>query len=203
MGKVEVFEIVDENDRVIGQAPRSRCHGDPSLVHQVAHVLVFNGRGELLLQKRSLNKDIQPGRWDTSVGGHLDPGEDYLAAACREMNEELGVSGIALTYLYASRIRNAIESENVATYLARYDGEIRFDPDEIDEIRFWKTDEIESALGRGVFTPNFEEEWALFKDWTRRYPASDGERVAFCAGDSFPDLFAALQRVESDGGGRG
>ena len=199
MGKIEVFEIVDENDCVIGQAPRSQCHGDPSLVHRVAHVLVFNARGELLLQKRSLSKDIQPGRWDTSVGGHLDPGEDYLTAAYREMAEELGVSGVALTYLYASRIRNAIESENVATYLARYDGEIRFDPQEIDAVRFWSADDIEADLGRDIFTPNFEEEWALFKDWSRRYPASDDERVAFCAGDSFPDLFAALGRPENDG----
>ena len=158
-----------------------------------------NGRGELLLQKRSLNKDIQPGRWDTSVGGHLDPGEDYLTAASREMAEELGVGGVALTYLYASRIRNAIESENVATYLARYSGEIRFDPQEIDAVRFWSAEDIEADLGRGIFTPNFEQEWALFKNWTRRYPASDGERIAFCAGDSFPDLFAAPGRPENGG----
>ncbi len=88
----EWFDIVDENDRVICQAPRSVCHGDPSLIHRVAHVLVFNRRGQLLLQKRSRSKDIQPGRWDTSVGGHLDPGEDYLEAAYREMREELGIS---------------------------------------------------------------------------------------------------------------
>ena len=69
--KTEFFDIVDDEDRVIGQAPRSQCHGDPRLVHRVAHVLVFNSRGELLLQKRSVTKDIQPGKWDTSVGGHL------------------------------------------------------------------------------------------------------------------------------------
>ncbi len=166
--KTEMFDIVDENDRVIGQAPRSECHGNPALVHRVAHVLVFNSRGELLLQKRSQAKDIQPGKWDTSVGGHLDPGESYLEAACREMREELGIEGVALTYLYASKVRNEIESENVATYRARFDGAFTFDTAEIDAVRFWTEQEIEEALGREVFTPNFEEEWSNWKERNRR-----------------------------------
>ena len=192
--KSEFFDIVDENDQVIGQAPRSQCHGDPSLVHRVAHVLLFNSRGELLLQKRSLNKDIQPGRWDTSVGGHLDPGEDYRTAALREMAEELGVGGIALTFLYHSKIRNEIESENVATYLARFDGSINYAADEIDEVRFWTSVEIEGQLGSGLFTPNFEEEWGLFQDWCRRYPTRTDAPVGLCAGDSFPDLWQSLEK---------
>lgn len=170
--ETELFDIVDEQDRVIGQAPRRRCHGDPSLIHRVAHVLVFDDEGRLLLQKRSMSKDIQPGRWDTSVGGHLDLGEDYFAAARREMEEELGIRGVSLRFLYRSRIRNDIESENVATYLARYSGEIRFDCGEIDEVRFWSPAEIEATLGSGVFTPNFEEEWAMYGRWRRRQPAA-------------------------------
>lgn len=172
--KAEMFEIVDEQDRVIGQAPRSRCHGDPSLIHRVAHVLVFNRQGDLLLQKRSEDKDIQPGRWDTSVGGHLAPGETYLEAALREMEEELGIRGIPLEFLYSSRIRNRVESENVGTFLGRFDGEVVFPPEEIQEVRFWQAREIERALGTEVFTPNFEEEWALFCHWQRkRSPASN------------------------------
>jgi len=192
-GKTEYFDIVDENDRVIGRAPRRRCHGDPSLVHRVAHVLVFNGRGELLLQKRSLSKDIQPGKWDTSVGGHLDLGETYLEAAVREMSEELGIKGIPLTFLYHSKIRNEIESENVATYLARYDGEVAFSEEEIDEVRHWRPEEIDVALGTGAFTPNFEEEWALYSEWNRRYPPSSDERIAFCVGDTFPNLSTEMK----------
>ena len=188
----ELFEIVDDNDRPIGTAPRSACHGNPALIHRVAHVLVFNCREELLLQKRSRHKDIQPGRWDTSVGGHLAPGESYLQAARREMTEELGVSGVPLTFLYRSRIRNEIESENVGTFLARYNGKIRFAVQEIDEVRFWTPTEIEASLGSGVFTPNFEEEWRLFRAWNQRYPARGGEGLGLCTGDSFPDLFADL-----------
>ncbi len=163
----EYFEIVDDQDRVIGRALRSACHGNPALVHRVAHVLVFNRDGALLLQKRSRNKDIQPGRWDTSVGGHLDPGEDYRQAAVREMAEELGVTGVPLTFLYHSRIRNDIESENVATFLTRHDGPFNFPQVEIEEIRFWSAAEIEEAVGTGVFTPNFEEEWRLYREWER------------------------------------
>lgn len=189
-----MFDIVDENDRVIGQAPRSECHGNPALVHRVAHVMVFNSRGELLLQKRSETKDIQPGKWDTSVGGHLDPGEDYKQAAIREMHEELGIENLPLTFLYKSQIRNEIESENVATYLAVYDGEIRFEPREICEVRFWNAEEIRQELGSGMFTPNFEEEWQMYCDWLRRYPVNTGEARALCAGDSFPDLIRELIR---------
>lgn len=159
----ELIEIVDGKDRVIGTAPRSECHGNPSLVHRVVHVVVVNVRGEILLQKRSSDKDIQPGKWDTSVGGHLDAGEDYEQAACREMKEELGIEGYSLTRLYAYPLRNEIESENVTTYLCRYDGTIDFDPKEITEVRFWEPAEIEARLGSGIFTPNFEEEFGYFK----------------------------------------
>lgn len=186
MKMAEIFDIVDEEDRVIGQAPRSRCHGDPSLIHRVAHVLVFDSAGRLLLQKRAMTKDIQPGRWDTSVGGHLDPGESYLAAARREMKEELGIHGMPLTFLYHSRIRNEIESENVATYLVHYDGAIRFSRDEIEAVRFWTAAEIEAALGSGVFTPNFEEEWSLYGRWARRRLTVDGAGTGFRGEEPFP-----------------
>lgn len=184
----EIFDIVDDDDNVVGQAPRSECHGNPALIHRVAHVLVFNSAGELLLQKRAETKDIQPGRWDTSVGGHLDPGEDYRQAAVREMEEELGIQHVPLTFLYKSKIRNDVESENIATYMTIYDGNISFDPHEISDVRFWSSDKINRQIGTGVFTPNFEEEWAMYHEWQRHYPAGAGEGTAFCAGDTFPDL---------------
>lgn len=191
----EYVDLVDEDDLVVGQALRSECHGNPALIHRAVHVLLFNDSQQLLLQKRSADKDIQPGKWDTSVGGHLDPGEGYLAAARREMHEELGVAGVPLTELYHSKIRNKIESENILTYLTIYNGEIVFAEDEIDEVCFWSPEEIESALGSGCFTPNFEEEWRMFREWTRKYSADNGER-GLCAGDSFPDLIRVLREVD-------
>lgn len=189
---MELFEIVDDNDKVIGTATRAECHGNPALIHRVVHVLVVNDRDDLLLQKRSPRKDIQPGKWDTSVGGHLDPGESYHDAALREMREELGLTGLPLTFLYASKIRNEIESENVSTYLTRYDGEVRWNPDEIDAVRWWTAEEIEAAIGTGVFTPNFEEEWAMFRAFRRRYLTGRASGVGLCAGDSLPDVMKGL-----------
>ncbi|MBI5190715.1 MAG: NUDIX domain-containing protein [Nitrospirae bacterium] len=162
---MEIFEIVNESGEVIGTAPRNKCHGDPSLVHRAAHVLVFNGAGELLLQLRSMDKDIQPGRWDTSVGGHLAPGEDYETAAAREMAEELGITGIKLNYLYDYPLRNEVESENIRSFYVIYDGPVRHQPEEIDEVRFWSLKDVRLALGTGVFTPNFEQEFGLYEKW--------------------------------------
>lgn len=188
----ELFDLVNDDDKVIGQALRSACHGDPGLIHRAVHVLVFNSSGALLLQKRAPGKYIQPGKWDTSVGGHLALGESYLAAAYREMAEELGLTGLPLTYLYRSVIRNQIESENVQTYLAITDNEIVYEHREISEVRFWTHDQIDQLLGQEIFTPNFEEEWQMFKTFARRYQSADPDRTAFCPGTSFPDLWQEL-----------
>ena len=154
----ELFDIVDENGVVIGTAPRSKCHGDPSLIHRTAHVFVFHPDGDhLLLQLRRMDKDIQPGKWDTSVGGHLDHGEDYETAARRELKEELGFSGNAeLNFLFDDKIRNEIESENTRVYSIISEGPFSFQKSEIDDIRFWSFAEIDSELAAGgsAFTPN-------------------------------------------------
>src|SRR4051812_43883356 len=85
----EVFDVVNELDEVIGQERRSVVHRT-GLRHRAVHVLVFNSKGELFLQKRSMTKDTFPGAWDSSASGHLDTGEDYEACALRELGEELG-----------------------------------------------------------------------------------------------------------------
>ena len=86
----EIFDVVNERDEVIGQKPRSEIHRQ-KLNHRAVHVLVFNARGELFLQKRSMNKDCFPGRWDSSASGHLDSGESYDTCATRELREEIGL----------------------------------------------------------------------------------------------------------------
>ncbi len=155
----EYFTVVDENDEVIGRATRSECHTNPSLIHRVAHVLVFTSAGELILQKRAADKDIQPGKWDTSVGGHCDEGEDYGAAAYREMEEELGIKGPTLTFINSYIMRSQVETESVHTFTCTYDGDISHHPKEIDEVRAWSMEDIKKNLGTGLFTPNFEKEF--------------------------------------------
>ena len=139
---------------MIGSAPRSRCHGDPSLIHRTAHVVVFHPDGKrILLQLRTKTKDIQPGKWDTAVGGHLDHGEDYEAAARREMHEELGLDpALPLHFLFRSRIRNSIESENVGVFSLVSEGPFSFQSSEIDAVRFFSREELETI--RSDCTPN-------------------------------------------------
>src|SRR5208282_5531965 len=87
----EIFDIVNDRDEVIGRMPRARVHRE-GLKHRAVHVLVFNGRGEIFLQKRSMTKDTFPGAWDSSASGHVDSGEDYDACAARELREEIGLA---------------------------------------------------------------------------------------------------------------
>ncbi len=156
---MEYFEIVDINGNVIGQASREECHCNPTLLHRVSHVFVFNSINQLYLQKRSIHKDIQPGKWDTSVGGHLNPGETHEQAACRELAEELGITGVLPVHLYDYIWYSERESELVRTFKVIYDGMIKFDKKEIDEGRFWTLEEIRLVIPTNILTPNFVEEY--------------------------------------------
>ncbi len=158
----ELLTQVTENDEVIGPISRRLCHGNPAIIHRSVHILVLNRQGELLLQKRSMTKDVQPGKWDTSVGGHVGFGQSYLEAAQREAMEELGCEFSELTELYDSKIRNSVESENIRTYWVSSDGPFIPQASEIDELAFWPRTKIESNLRKKVFTSNFEEEFQQF-----------------------------------------
>jgi isopentenyl-diphosphate delta-isomerase type 1 len=158
MTEDEMIEIVDSDGNVVGLAARSEIHGNPSLIHRVVHVLVFDTEGGLLLQKRSARKDVAPGKWDTSVGGHVNPGEDTESAARREMREELGIECRKLDFLYRYLFSNHIESELVSTFRCTYEGEILFNRTEIDEVRYWTMEEIRDSFGTGTFSGHFESE---------------------------------------------
>ena len=109
-------------------------------------------------------KRIQPGRWDTSVGGHLKAGESYEDGAARELLEELGVNmknaggRAALGRLHDYVWRCPVETEHVRTFELAHDGPFTLHPAEIDEGRFWTEDELRAAVGTGTLTPNLEEE---------------------------------------------
>lgn len=161
----EIFDLVDEAGRIIGSATRSRCHSDPSLMHPVVHVVVFGPTGEIFLQKRSMTKDIQPGKWDTSVGGHLHRGETPEAGAARELGEELGVEGAPLTFAYQYIWRSPVETELVTAFATLWSGPVRLQASEIDDGRFWAQEKIAATLGSGVFTPQFANEFPRMRAW--------------------------------------
>jgi len=163
MAKEEIFPLVDETGNIIGQATRKECHGGSLLLHPVVHLHIFNSKGDLFLQKRSLSKDIQPGKWDTAVGGHIDLGEEVETALRREAREELGVVDFKPEFNYSYVWESSVERELVYSYRTVYEGEFKIDPVELDEGRFWSFDEIEKALSEDVFTPNFKKEFEMLK----------------------------------------
>jgi isopentenyldiphosphate isomerase len=162
-GAHELYDVFDESGRMVGQATRGQVHANPDLIHRAVHVLVFRSSGKLVMQKRVLTKDVAPGKWDTSVGGHVDAGEDYLTAAVREMKEELGIEGVALEHLYDFKYRSPRESEDVRTYRIIYDGELFPEWYEMEQVREWTVEEIEAAIPEGTFTRNFEQDWSEYK----------------------------------------
>lgn len=154
----EIFPIVNTEGEVVGSATREECHAGTFLLHPVVHLHIFNSAGELYLQKRVMTKKIQPGKWDTAVGGHVDYGERIEDALLRETREELGVRDFTPEFLMRYEFRSQIEAELVYIYKCEYDGDFNLDPSEVDEGRFWSLDEIKKSIGKGLFTPNFESE---------------------------------------------
>jgi len=151
----EIFDVVDEHDRVTGQAPRSVVHAR-QLLHRAVHIFVFNSRGELLLQKRSALKDEFPGCYTSSASGHLAAGESYDAAAPRELAEELGLAG-TLQRLAKFPAGPETSYEHTVLYRLTSDAAPQIDLREIDAVTFHTLAEIAGMIERerGMFCPCF------------------------------------------------
>ncbi len=158
----EVFPLVDERGTVTGKATRGECHGGSMRLHPVVHLHVFNPRGEIYLQKRPAWKDIQPGKWDTAVGGHLKYGETPDAALRREACEELGLKDFLPQPMGMYVFESLRERELVYVNRTVYDGPVRPSAGELDGGRFWTVSEVCEAMGKGILTPNFEQEFRRF-----------------------------------------
>jgi isopentenyldiphosphate isomerase len=159
----EYLPLVDAAGKTVGKALRSQCHGNPGLIHPVVHLHVHNSAHKLFLQKRSAQKDLFPGFWDTAVGGHVGLGEDVGDALLREAAEELGIDAGAAKFLYSYLMRNRYESEYVYTYMLSWNKKFAINREEISEGRFFTVNQITEKLGRDFFTPNFEQEWSMLR----------------------------------------
>lgn len=159
----EIFDLVDEHDRVVGQAPRAEVHAR-GLRHRAVHVLVFNAAGAVFLQQRSLRKDLAPGLWDSSCSGHLDAGEDYDAAALRELGEELGLRLPSPPVRWFRILACAATAQEfVWVYRLTAEGPFVLHPEEIERGTWVQPDELWRWQAREprVFSPAFKLVWAM------------------------------------------
>jgi len=158
----EIFDVVDADDQVTGTSTRAEVHAQ-GLLHRAVHVFIYNKRGDILLQRRSLLKDAHPGVWDSSVSGHLDSGEDYEPAAIRELEEEMGVSGVSVEEI--GRVAPCPETgwEHVRLYRTRHDGGVKFPCAEIDAAMWFPVAEVAAWIANrpSDFATGFLECWKL------------------------------------------
>jgi isopentenyl-diphosphate delta-isomerase type 1 len=144
----ELFDVVDLNDRVVGQAPRREVHAK-NMIHRATHVLVHNSAGQIFLQKRSMSKDTYPGCWDSSCSGHLDAGEDYVTAARRELGEELGWHDTSLPLLPLVKLtpspQNGYEFIQIFV-MGPIAGPFVLHPEEISEGRWVTPSELDALV---------------------------------------------------------
>ena len=159
----EWFPVVEPSGLVVGRSTRQYCHSVAKPLHPVIHIHIIDRYSRIYLQKRSMKKDIQPGKWDTAVGGHVSYGEGIVEAVYREASEELGFTEFnpiwLETYLFESEIEK--EMVNIFAVVGSYD--LHPDLEEVDEGRWWNLEDIDASLGKGVFTPNFESEFTMIR----------------------------------------
>jgi isopentenyl-diphosphate delta-isomerase type 1 len=144
----EIFDVVNERDEVVGRRPRREVHRDGDR-HRAVHVLVFNARGQLFLQKRSMSKDTFPGAWDSSASGHVDSGEDYDQCAVREAREEIGLAlTTAPTRLFKMDASAETGQEFVWVYRCESEGPFSLNAEEIERGGWFGPDEINEWMAR-------------------------------------------------------
>ncbi|MDB4334854.1 NUDIX domain-containing protein [bacterium] len=157
----EWIPIVDEKGKVKGKIPRSVAHNGSKALHPVVHLHIINSKGDIYLQKRPANKKIQPGKWDTAVGGHISADEKIETALVRESQEEIGLHvrhpRLIMNYVWESDV----EKELVFLFVEMTDDELHPHPEELDGGKYWSHSEIKKALRKEIFTPNFEHEYNI------------------------------------------
>jgi isopentenyldiphosphate isomerase len=158
----EIFDIVNDRDEVVGQNTRREVHR-LGLKHRAVHVLVFNSRGEVFLQKRSMKKDTAKGKWDSSSSGHVDSGEDYDTCAVRELREEIGLRvGQTPARLFKIDARPETGWEFCWVYRCTSEGPFELNPDEIERGGWFAPEDVTRRVAEkpGDFASAFVLIWS-------------------------------------------
>jgi isopentenyldiphosphate isomerase len=149
----EVVDVVDEDDRVIGQASRAEIRRQ-CLRHRSVYILLFNSRGEIFVHRRTQTKDVYPGHWDVAVGGVVGSRESYDACAVRELAEEVGVVGAELRNLFSIRFEDERNRINGMVYACTTDQDLRLQAEEIETGKWIEPDEIAGLAQAEAFCPD-------------------------------------------------
>jgi isopentenyldiphosphate isomerase len=164
----EWVPVVYANGTITGKALRSEVHNGSMLLHPVVHMHVLNNENLIFLQKRPQTKLIQPGKWDTAVGGHISYNESIDAALRKEAFEELGLENFEAEFLEKYVWRSDVESELVYLFITHAQERFKAIPTgEVEEVRAWTKLEIENQINSGIFTPNFVHEFNLLEKHNR------------------------------------
>ena len=159
----EIFDIVDREDKIVGQAKRGDVHQNKNLIHRSVAIAVINSRDRIFLQRRSITKDLDSLLWTISCSGHVPSGESYEQAAMRELAEELKILGVSLNYLTKYLYQSPKETEMAALYKVSYDGPIELNTEEIYEGKFFSREELVSSAATGAIDLNLYGRTALVK----------------------------------------
>ena len=164
----EILDIVNESDEVVAQAPRSEIH-QKNLLHRATHIILTNSKQQIFMQLRSMSKDTNPGRWDSSAAGHVDAGESYVDCASRELEEELGVtlSVSALTEIGRLSPSKANGFEFVRIYAAQTEDPITLEAGEIDDGKWVTQAELNQWIETrpNEFASSFLVIWETVRPW--------------------------------------
>lgn len=160
---VEFFPVVEPTGLVVARSSREYCHSGAKPLHPVVHLHIIDRFSRVYLQKRPMSKLIQPGKWDTAVGGHVAYGEMLLEALYRESYEELRFIEFNPVHLVTYEFESDIEKELICVYAAVGSFELKPDPDELDGGAWWELEDIDANIGKGIFTPNFESEFQMIR----------------------------------------
>lgn len=167
-GPVEWVDWIDDEDRVLESLPRAEVRRR-NLLHRVTHTYLFDPVGRVFVHQRTPTKDVYPGFHDVCVGGTVTTGEDFVTNAFRELEEELGVSGVALFPLFEHRFRDEHTNNHIRVYACRYDGPVRFQPEEVVGGAWTTLEGVDVLIGEGRICPDSARGWGLFRE---RFPGA-------------------------------
>ncbi len=161
---VEMIDVVDKQNKVIGEAPRKGIHAKGNMMlHRAVHIFLIDSKNRIWVEKRGPNTDTLPLHYDCSAAGHVTKGETYRQAAQREAIEELGIDDLKFKHAFDLPASDLTMNEFIRFYVARSDKKPRLHEDAYSQ-ELYTIPEIDKKIERGEkFTPSFP----IFLKWIK------------------------------------